>query len=282
MKKSKNVSLNNNNFLKNLWMVYIVFPNSRNFQFSIISKLVRGMFLLVFWKKGLLSWFSEVFAKTESTPLAGGQGQCKWLQIAPCGAVLLLEGFQHQLGVMKMAVPPYLAPELKAPDPHSSVGPHRKAVNHFCLPDFCPNSVFTQPVIKCFYLRHTAPFWVSKLYELLWCTPMLLPEEGVGILPCWDAAWRAYTRWCSCSWFTETPSRKLEPRLAVCSWLPLYNTLQTLPHFGTPILFVTLGSWGHPIPPGILPYFATWAPFRQECPPLEQTSESSNFALCCL
>ena len=38
--------------------------------------------------------------------------------------------------------------------------------------------LFTQPVTKCFYLRHVTKFQVSKLYRLLWCTPRpLLPGE---------------------------------------------------------------------------------------------------------
>ena len=47
---------------------------------------------------------------------------------------------------------------VKVCGPYSSGSPHRKAVNYFCLPGFHPNSVFTQPVIQCFYLRVVTEF----------------------------------------------------------------------------------------------------------------------------
>ena len=81
-----------------------------------------------------------------------------------------------------MVVPHSLAPELRVHAPPSSVCPQRKKKgNHFCLPGFHLNSVFTQHVTEHFYLRYSTEFQVSKFYGLLWCGPALFPlGEGGG------------------------------------------------------------------------------------------------------
>ena len=127
---------------------------------------------------------------------------------------------------------PSLALPLKIHTSHPSVNPHGKAVHHFCLPGFHLNSVFTQPVAKCFsfYLRHAAEFRVFRFYRLLQHRfVMFFLEGGRGaltrVLP-FAGPQRVVTLLHSSSQFMATPSRKPAPRLTVFSWLLYSDTLE--------------------------------------------------------
>lgn len=59
-------------------MLY-TFSRAEVLQFSMIGNLgVSQLFLLVFWRRGLLHWFSCPCWGGIAPPLPGGQAQCKW------------------------------------------------------------------------------------------------------------------------------------------------------------------------------------------------------------
>ena len=99
-----------------------------------IGKLgLSWMFLLIFWGRGLLHWFSGVFPGAEFHPL------CQRARLSVNGSILLyvvlfyyLKAFS-MIGVMKMVVPQSLAPELNNCRSHSSVHPQGEVVNPFCV-----------------------------------------------------------------------------------------------------------------------------------------------------
>ena len=68
-----------------------------------------------------------------------------------------------------------------------------KKNNHSGLPGFHQNSMFTQPVTECFYLKNANPIWISKLYGLLKHRSPLFPsgeEKGSfwASALCWTLA----------------------------------------------------------------------------------------------
>ena len=81
--------------------------------------------------------------------------------------------------------------------------------------------------------------------------------------------------------FMVTLSWKPAPGLTDCSWLPGSDVCELCITKGLLLFLWPWGTWDHTVPPGILPGFSTWLPLRQGCPLPEQTSKSSNFALCC-
>ena len=108
-----------------------------------------------------------------------------------------------------------------------------------------------------FYLSHPTWFRVSKLYRLLWCGPKpILPGEREVVSLCFcillAPGQRGVMRTCSNSQFMATRSKKLAPRLAVFSWLPISDAwkLCHIWHTHTPLLLVTLGILG--------PHYPTW------------------------
>ena len=108
-----------------------------------------------------------------------------------------------------------------------------------------------------FYLSHPTWFRVSKLYRLLWCGPKpILPGEREVVSLCFcillAPGQRGVMRTCSNSQFMATRSKKLAPRLAVFSWLPISDAwkLCHIWHTHTPLLLVTLGILG--------PHYPMW------------------------
>ena len=96
--------------------------------------------------------------------------------------------------------------------PHSLVSSHKKAITLVSLVSVL--TLFTQPVTEYFYLRQVTQFPVSKLYGLLWHTPVpFFSGEGNGSCPtspfCWTPAWRAVAQLCSGSGFMVTQNGKL-------------------------------------------------------------------------
>ena len=156
-----------------------------------------------------------------------------------------------------MAVPQSPTLELKDHDPPSSVHPQEKQ-SLSCVPhsaDSCSSN-------QCGLSQGKEG---SLTAVLLLAGPPLVAHSCSGLQ------------------FMATPSWKPTPRLADCSQLPWSNAWG-LCRTQAPTFFVCrLGSWDHAVPPRILPCLVTWAPFRQGCPALEQTSKSSGFVLhCCI
>lgn len=113
-----------------------------------ISKLSASkLFVLAFLGRGLLCWFSGLAlsggGRWGAAAREAGLG-VKHLQNPLGGPVFLPEDFQcWWVCGMNMVAPHSLAQELKTHIPHSSRNPHRRAVNHSCLPSCHQNPVFT-------------------------------------------------------------------------------------------------------------------------------------------
>lgn len=134
--------------------------------FFMISKLrASGLLLLVFWGRGLLSWFSGVLALVEiCLPCQGARLNVSGFRLHYMVLFYSLKAFSTD-GRDENVSTPSLALELKVGTPHSSVSPQRKqsitlvslvSVCSLCSPSLWP-SVFD--------LRHTTLIWVSKLYR---------------------------------------------------------------------------------------------------------------------
>lgn len=125
-------------------------------------------------------------------PLAGDQTRYKWLQIALSGCFAAWS-ISVLLWGMKMVAPGSLGPKLKVCTPNSSMSPHRKAVNYYCLPGFHPSSVFTQPVTNhFFYLCHMTPFESPNFIDS--CSVHLhIPPRGTR-----GSQWSSVSYWDTC------------------------------------------------------------------------------------
>lgn len=174
-------------------------------------------FLLVFWGRGLLCWFSGVLVQEELQPLAWGPGS---VYVAP---ELVRRGWKWWC--------PDLQPwSWKISAPIFS-GPSRKSSWSLLSPWFpyvlCVHPDYNQAFL-CFYLWHITPFRVSKLQILAVCICATLPGEGRGGLlvvlpfasppphPTPDG--RVVTWLCSGWQFMATSSRKAVPGLPICNW----------------------------------------------------------------
>ena len=268
----------------------LFFPRAGVLQCCMLSTLSIGWkFLLVFWERGHVHWFWGVLAQAVLyQPLPESWTHCK-LQIALWG-FCSLKAFRTALGDENKndsSLSSISGAESSCPPPFSE--PSWKS-NHFCLSVFCLHSVFTLPVTKHFYPRYEAPFWVSKHYRLQQHAPHFSSqgrEEGSrhASASCWVDTRKWLSNHASGSWFMATSRRKPTPGLTGCSQLPCSDVVilgNSAPLKHPPSFLWPRGSWDHAVPSGIPSCFATWVPFRQGCAPLEQTSKSSNFALCCL
>ena len=102
------------------------------------------------------------------------------------------------------------------------VNPHRRAINHCCLPGFHQNSVFTQPVsellfIPATHLRFKTPYFRDSQGADLCCSSWGGSPHSSAF--CWSPSRKAITRLCSGLQFMITQSRKLAPRPAIRSQL---------------------------------------------------------------
>lgn len=140
-----------------------------------------------------------------------------------------------------MAASSPLAPELKVCIPYYSVHPHRKSVNCSCLTDFQLNSVFTQPITKHFLNLGRGPHLESPNFIDTCAAP---PRKVGGLAwlccllgPCSESIWLTM------QWFEIYGNIEQKASAWTCYFqLPsLLQCLGTLPHSGTPFLFVTQG-----------------------------------------
>lgn len=140
----------------------------------------------------------------------------------------------------------------KAGTLHSSVCPHRGAVNHSRLPGFCMHSVYTQPlnIFICGCI-HASPLGEGGGLALVLLHVWPCSESG------YPMGWGL--------WLMETLSWKPPPLLFDCSWIPCWNSWE-LSHTQAPHSVWPWGSWDQAVLPRILPHFSTWVLFKQGCP----------------
>lgn len=137
------------------------------------------------------------------------QASSKWHCFAPCRVSELM-------GRMNVAVPPFLALELKIPSPHSSVNPLMTAINQSSLPGFHQNSVFT---CLCLSILTQACDRVSKL-QMFNMDPNNFPCSGSPVLLLFATLSKESDRvTMQRSQFMATQSRKPAPSLTVLSLL---------------------------------------------------------------
>ena len=139
-----------------------------------------------------------------------------------------------------MAAPHFLAAEVKVHAPYSSVSLDRKVVSYSYLCGFHLNSVCTQSVIKCFYLRHGTEFQNSS--QILSCSSWRRKVGGLASLltftgPLPGTQSHDLTAVCSL-WQHRAESRHLDsPYSAGFSLFYAGTLLQS----GAPVLFVIPG-----------------------------------------
>lgn len=154
---------------------------------------------------------------------------------------------------VKMVSPWSLALELKVCSLYFSGSPHRKN-NHSCLLGFWQNSVFIQPVIQCFYLRHrtrfespnfsnsrtTPPGWGRVLLQFI---RLLGPCSESNHWTIQQFTFYGNTEQKAGAWTHYFQSASLFECLELCC-------TQTSPFFLWP-----QGSWNQTVPPGAQPHF---------------------------
>ena len=183
------------------------------------------------------------------------------------------------MGRMNLAVSCSLASELRVRTLYSSVSPHRRAITPVSL-----ISVWTL-MFTC-----SPGIWLSIFISGLWLFQNSRNfTDSCGVGPC-CSSWRSPYA----STFCWAPARKRSHHhVAVHSlWQHRVKSQHldsllsagflTPAHSGTPIPLGTPGSWDHTVTSGILSCFAIWVPLSQACTPLQRTSKSSDFELCCL
>lgn len=121
--------------------------------------------------------------------------------------------------------------------PYSSVSLHSGAINHYCLPGFCQNSVFTLPVTECLYPWHATEFQNSRFYGLLQHGPTLFLPGKLGSHRasafCWTHPRKVVPQMHSGSWFTATQSKSWHLDSLFLAVLTVPAPMPGLPGSGT-------------------------------------------------
>ena len=259
---------------------FIVFsPRAGVLQFCELCKLgLTWMFLLIFWGKGLLCWFSGVVSLAVlHCPCQGGRA----VSYAPDYSMWLLfpEGFPHHFrGWEWKCEPPSVQPWswILAP----SV-PSRRSCQTLLSPWFLSALCVHTACDWAFLSQPCHPLWsFQTLLPPVACIHTAPPGGGREVLT-WFCHLLGHHSESShpthgSSWFMATPSWKPPSPLTGCSQLPCSDAWE-LSHTQTAMFFLWFrGSWAQAVPPRIPPCFSTWVPFTQGCPSPEQTSKSSN------
>lgn len=161
-----------------------------------------------------------------------------------------------------MAAPCSPDPELNIPALHSSVSPHRKAINHSFLPGFLPHSspsLWLGVIMSGMPPRLESPnftdSWVVDSYH---SSQVKVGGLSLGFCHLVGSYLESSCPAMQLIMVYGNNSRKLTPGASVCIQHPWSNAWA---HCCTqaPMFFLWPGgSWDHTVSPGIPPIFATW------------------------